>query len=310
LVCQFQNNEKRSKHPLAQFWYDFKFGEINKLPSGVMGSKDLRSGMISVGFNPLRIDDNVNAGDWSVLSLGEMSGRTEILWAQRNLRIENFSYTNGGGGIAFCSQNIESANQCYYFAYGSGSSFTSIRLFIRNSSSSQSTIGSIPPDLSYTRGKIRYSRILRDNDIIKVRSWVEGSTEPSSWNVETVDTSFQDGYYGILHQGGYGGLIDYLYVSVGTDGDLPPTEPPTEEISSISGIITDRFGNPCQRKVYAVSRSNDTDTPEILDHVLSDSITGEYNLSVPSKYGEITRVVVSEDDSPLLNDIVDRVIPG
>jgi hypothetical protein len=85
--------------------------------------------------------------------------------------------------------------------------------------------------------------------------------------------------------------------------------PPALTVFGISGTITDRFGQPCQRKVYAVSRPTDTATPIILAHGLSDPTTGAYELVLPTDE-EVTRVVVSEDDDPLLNDIVHRVIPG
>lgn len=78
---------------------------------------------------------------------------------------------------------------------------------------------------------------------------------------------------------------------------------------SISGIITDRTGELCQRKIYAVSRPTDATLPVILAHGLSDPTTGAYELIIPSSE-EVTRVVVSEDSDPLLNDIVDRVIPA
>jgi hypothetical protein len=80
-------------------------------------------------------------------------------------------------------------------------------------------------------------------------------------------------------------------------------------LRNVSGAITDRFGQPCQRKVYAMSRPTDTTAPQILAHGLSDPSTGAYELIVPSE-GDVTRVVVSEDNDPLLNDLVDRVIPA
>jgi hypothetical protein len=80
-------------------------------------------------------------------------------------------------------------------------------------------------------------------------------------------------------------------------------------LRNVGGTITDRFGQPCQRKIYAVSRPTDATAPQILAHGLSDPMTGNYDLVIPSG-GEVTRVVVSEDDDPLLNDLVDRVIPA
>lgn len=59
-----------------------------------------------------------------------------------------------------------------------------------------------------------------------------------------------------------------------------------------------------------MSRPIDSTPPVVLAHDLSDPVTGEYELAVPSGE-EITRVVVSEDnENPLLNDIIDRVIPA
>lgn len=85
--------------------------------------------------------------------------------------------------------------------------------------------------------------------------------------------------------------------------------PPARLIGAVSGIVTDRNGAPCKRKVYSVSRPTDATAPQILAHGLSDPTTGAYELIVPSGE-EVTRVVVSEDDDTLLNDLVDRVIPA
>jgi hypothetical protein len=104
----------------------------------------------------------------------------------------------------------------------------------------------------------------------------------------------------------------YLAHKWGLAASLPsghPYKSAAPFIGAISGIITDRFGNPCQRKVYAVSRPTDATSPVVLAHGLSDATTGAYELIIPSA-GEVTRIVVSEDDDPLLNDLVDRVIPA
>jgi len=80
-------------------------------------------------------------------------------------------------------------------------------------------------------------------------------------------------------------------------------------VYACSGIITDRFGVPCQRAVYAMSRPIDGSTPQVLAHGLSDPSTGAYELIIPTAE-EVTRVVVSEDDDPFREDLVNRVIPG
>lgn len=106
-------------------------------------------------------------------------------------------------------------------------------------------------------------------------------------------------------------LEGYLAHKWGLSAALPTGHPyslAAPVLFGISGTITDRNGSPCQRKVYAVSRPTDATAPQILANSLSDPTTGAYELVIPSGE-EVTRVVVSEDDDQLLNDIVDRVIP-
>lgn len=79
--------------------------------------------------------------------------------------------------------------------------------------------------------------------------------------------------------------------------------------NSISGIIRDASGNPCARTVYAVTRPTDGSAPRIMGSARSNASTGAYELAVDTN-DELTRVVISEDNIPLLNDLIDRVIPG
>lgn len=82
--------------------------------------------------------------------------------------------------------------------------------------------------------------------------------------------------------------------------------PPNSLLSPVSGTIRDVNNNPCQRKVYAVSRPTDATAPQILAHGLSDPITGAYDLLVPS--GEETTVIALGDEGE--NALIyDRVIP-
>lgn len=46
-------------------------------------------------------------------------------------------------------------------------------------------------------------------------------------------------------------------------------------IKSVSGVVKDRYGQPCQRLVYVISRET---PPVILDSALSDPVTGTYEL--------------------------------
>ncbi len=102
----------------------------------------------------------------------------------------------------------------------------------------------------------------------------------------------------------------YLAHKWGTEGELPATHPykgnpPTDNY--VTGVIMDASGNPCQRQVYIINRPIDGSRPDVIAYGLSDPSTGEYSLPAPVS-GEVSRVVVSEDDSnPLLNDIIDRI---
>ena len=115
----------------------------------------------------------------------------------------------------------------------------------------------------------------------------------------------------------FNGLLDEVCVfnRVLSDAEVAGLYAAQLQSYSISGIIRDRLGNPCQRKVYAVSRPTDTTAPQILAHGLSDPITGAYELAIPSGE-EVTRVVVAEDegtpgpDDPVLPDLVHRIIPA
>jgi hypothetical protein len=107
----------------------------------------------------------------------------------------------------------------------------------------------------------------------------------------------------------YKGYLQDVRVTKGEARYTAEFTPPSQLLGLVSGMITDRFGQPCQRKVYLASRPTDTTAPQILFHGLSDPSTGAYDLFAISGE-EVTRVVVSEDDDPLLNDLVDRVIPA
>lgn len=77
-------------------------------------------------------------------------------------------------------------------------------------------------------------------------------------------------------------------------------------VNKISGKIYDKNGDPCERLIYLTTRQA---PPRLLYSTQSHPVTGEYDFTLISS-DEVSRIVVSEDDSPVLNDIIDRVIPG
>lgn len=83
-------------------------------------------------------------------------------------------------------------------------------------------------------------------------------------------------------------------------GPIDPLPPLTK---TISGTIKDRLKVPTQRKAYAFRRS----TGQLIGEVLSDPTTGQYQFDVPNE--EIIVVVLDDNDSPLLNDLINRVLP-
>ena len=86
-------------------------------------------------------------------------------------------------------------------------------------------------------------------------------------------------------------------IIISPTAQLPPLT------KTISGTIKDRMKVPVQRKAYAFRRS----TGQLIGEVLSDPTTGQYQFDVPNE--EIIVVVLDDNDSPLLNDLINRVLP-
>ena len=84
---------------------------------------------------------------------------------------------------------------------------------------------------------------------------------------------------------------------------VQPTNPMPPKTKSIAGTIKDRSKLPAQRRVYAFRRS----TGQLIGEVLSDPTTGQYQIDVPNE--EIIVVALDDDASPLLNDLINRVLP-
>ncbi|MEO5343788.1 MAG: hypothetical protein H7842_10705 [Gammaproteobacteria bacterium SHHR-1] len=77
-------------------------------------------------------------------------------------------------------------------------------------------------------------------------------------------------------------------------------------LRSISGVVTDDTGAPCQRTVRLYNRVNGL----FMATTTSDPTTGAFAFSLPPGVAEVQRVVLDDADGTLYNDLIDRVIPG
>lgn len=97
-------------------------------------------------------------------------------------------------------------------------------------------------------------------------------------------------------------MIDVPQTSTGAVPDIV-LEPLFPNTKTISGIIRNNDNELAARRVLAYDRL----TGVLLSETTSDSVTGEYSLSVPDR--EITVVVQDDSASPVLNDLIARVLP-
>lgn len=82
-----------------------------------------------------------------------------------------------------------------------------------------------------------------------------------------------------------------------TINTLPPL------VKTVSGTVKSHINAPAQRKIYAFRRS----TGQLIGEVLSSPTTGQYTLNVPNE--EIILVALDNSETPLLNDLINRVLP-
>jgi len=101
----------------------------------------------------------------------------------------------------------------------------------------------------------------------------------------------------------YPAIYEIAYAAFGTDGDDAPAAPSS---FSVGGTVYDENNVPVQRKVRVYHRS----TGALLGETNSSAVNGGYSLSLTSG-GEVQRIVIDDASAdPLLNDIIDRVLPG
>lgn len=286
---------------MAQFYYDLSIAANGKWPYFCKGSKPdivASNGIRSAGrsFNTsvnkpvFNIDrDNQNIWTYSSMGLNLSDFDAVVAFARNRNSTQNFS--NVGGGLYFRTNGPDggSAGTGYYAVFGTMSSggYRSGALYRRGQggvagaqaalqTSAQGLLSSLfthPAAL----GKVVYLRINAQGQRFRVRAWWEGETEPTTWPIDFTDsdTGWKTGDIG-LQTNGYEQLHDYLFLSVGTDGDSAPlTYPGGNRI--IAGTLLKPDGAPATG--YMV-RCYHRETGVMLGEMLANSI-GAFNFSLP-----------------------------
>lgn len=121
---------------------------------------------------------------------------------------------------------------------------------------------------------------------IKARVWLDGNSEPSSWDVETTDSDITDsGTIGLFN---YGNTFYYSRIGVGTDGDPAPTS----SVSDNLGLVIEPAASQSAFGARAVVRSSITEAVASAD---SDTNTaaGLSSLTAPALSDEALNALSS-----------------
>jgi hypothetical protein len=106
----------------------------------------------------------------------------------------------------------------------------------------------------------------------------------------------------------YRGYYDNTYI-LGRRANAAGSGYCTTEAKTISGVVVDRYGNPCSRKVRLYNRENG----HLLQDIQSDAVTGVYRFNIGSRLPTEYAAVCFADDTAegkIFNDQIYRVIPN
>lgn len=76
---------------------------------------------------------------------------------------------------------------------------------------------------TWVRGAFYWGRFRVNSTSLSSKVWLDGETEPVSWDVTGTDSSLTDGWVG-LHSNVTGDEVEHAFFSVGTNGDTAPGE--------------------------------------------------------------------------------------
>ena len=74
--------------------------------------------------------------------------------------------------------------------------------------------------------------------VLKAKTWVDGTPEPASWGIDTVDTNVTTGGSGLFARDHRSNEVDYTYFSYGTGGLTAPSPGTTGIVMTISESAT------------------------------------------------------------------------
>lgn len=286
---------------MAQFYYDLSIAANGKWPyfcKGVLPNIETANGIRSVGrginasvnkpsFNIDRDNQNI----WLHIGMGlNLSDFDAVLAFARN-RVSTQNFVNVGGGLYFRSNtgSGSSRGDGYYAVFGtmSSSNYRSGSLYRRGTGgvagaqvSLQTVSNAMLSSLfSYADalGKVVYLRVNASGQRFRVRAWWEGETEPSTWPIDFTDsdTGWTTGDIA-LQINGYEQLHNYLFLSVGTDGDSAPLSYPGGN-RVIAGTLLKPDSSPAEG--YMV-RCYHRASGVLLGETLANSI-GAFSFSLP-----------------------------
>jgi len=135
--------------------------------------------------------------------------------------------------------------------------------------------------------------------------YVDGVSQATATNYGSIyDDSKTLNIGGDTNANYFNGYIQDLRITKGVARYTADFTPPAKLIGTISGTVTDDAGSPAVRSIIAFPRVY----PQRIATTASDQSTGAYQAAFPIA-DEVQRIVLDDDDAPLYNDLIDRIIP-
>lgn len=230
---------------MAQHFFDLRYSAPGGTPSALKG------GMVPPGLllfsGPTRASPSLtNSGGWLAVShastgwiyldsdLEFSSG--ELLLAHKRTSVPLNAYSSTGGAVLFrASLGTEVSDVTgYYASVGSlGTSSSSLYRhagLYRVDDGSYTQLGANSSALATRsfpeRSELEvFTRVSVSGGTFRSRVWWEDQDEPTTWHVTATDNTYLSGKIGLVLWSDLSSYV-FRFLSVGTDGDPAPMEPP------------------------------------------------------------------------------------